>query len=47
MSNTADDVPEYVDIDVAVDSGAGDNVLARVGAPGHEVTEPPGPKMVH
>ena len=40
--NTADCVPEYIEVDVAVDSGAGDNVLARVDAPGHEVQESPG-----
>ena len=34
--NAAEDVPEYVDVDVAVDSGAGDNVLAAVDVPGHK-----------
>ena len=33
-----------MDIDVAVDSGAGDHVLAKVDAPGHAVTESPGSK---
>ena len=42
--NVADEVPEYIDIDVAVDSGAGDHVLAKVDAPGHTVTESPGSK---
>jgi hypothetical protein len=36
------EVPEYIDVDVAVDSGAGDHVLAAVDAPGHAVTESPG-----
>jgi hypothetical protein len=40
--NAAEDVPEYVDVDVAVDSGAGDNVLAAVDVPGHKVQESPG-----
>jgi hypothetical protein len=40
--NAAEDIPEYVDVDVAVDSGAGDNVLARVDVPGHKVQESPG-----
>ena len=40
--NVASDVPEFVDMDVAVDSGAGDNVLAAVDAPGHKVQESPG-----
>ena len=42
--NAAEDVPEYIEIDVAVDSGAGDHVLARVDAPGHRVVESPGSK---
>ena len=42
--NTADDVPEYIEIDVAADSGAGDHVLAKVDAPGHAVKESPGSK---
>ena len=37
--NAAESVPEYIEVDVAVDSGAGDNVLSRVDAPGHEVQE--------
>ena len=42
--NATDDVPEYIEVDVAADSGAGDHVLARVDAPGHPVTESPGSK---
>ena len=42
--NAADDVPEYIEVDVAADSGAGDHVFARVDAPGHSVKESPGPK---
>ena len=40
--NATEDVPEYIEIDVAADSGAGDHVLARVDAPGHAVAESPG-----
>ena len=40
--NDADDVPEYVEIDAAVDSGAGDHAFAKADAPGHTVTESPG-----
>ena len=40
--NAAEDIPEYVDVDVAVDSGAGDNVLAETDVPDHEVKESPG-----
>ena len=40
--NAAEDIPEYIEIDVAADSGAGDHVLSRVDAPGHPVTESPG-----
>ena len=41
--NTAEnEVPEYIDVDVAADSGAGDNVLSRVDVPGHVVQESPG-----
>jgi hypothetical protein len=42
--NATDDVPEYIEVDVAADSGAGDHVLARVDAPGHAVKESPGSK---
>ena len=42
--NAADEIPEYVDIDVAVCGGAGGHVLAKVDAPGHAVTESPGSK---
>ena len=38
----SDGIPEYMDVDVAVDSGAGDNVLAAVDVPGHKVQESPG-----
>ncbi len=37
-TNPADDVPEYIEVDVAADSGAGDHVLARVDATRHPVT---------
>jgi hypothetical protein len=40
--NVSDEIPEYMDVDVAVDSGAGDNVLAAVDVPGHKVQESPG-----
>ena len=40
--NASEDVPEYIEIDVAADSGAGDHVLSRVDAPGHPVQESPG-----
>jgi len=41
--NTAEsDIPEFVDVDVAVDSGAGDNVLAAVDVPGHKIQDSPG-----
>jgi len=40
--NVAADIPEFVEMDVAVDSGAGGNVLAAVDAPGHTVTESEG-----
>ena len=40
--NASEDVPEYIEIDVAADSGAGDHVLSRVDAPGHPVKESPG-----
>ena len=43
--NAAEDIPEYIEIDVAVDSGAGDHVLARVDAPGHPVEEPQAPSV--
>ena len=39
--NSAAAVPEFIGIDVAVDSGAGDHVFAAVDAPGHVVTESP------
>ena len=32
--NVAESVPEYIEVDVAVDSGAGNNVLSRVDAQG-------------
>ena len=35
-------VPEFVDVDVAVDSGAGDNVLAQVDVKGHKIQDSPG-----
>ena len=35
----SEDVPEYIEIDVAAGSGAGDHVLSRVDAPGHPVQE--------
>ena len=41
--NTAEAVvPEFIDVDVAVDSGAGDNVLAEVDVAGHKIQESPG-----
>ena len=40
--NVSAGVPDFIDIDVAVDSGAGCNVLAAVDAPCHAVKEPPG-----
>jgi hypothetical protein len=40
--NVAAGIPEFVEMDVAVDSGAGDNVLAAVDAPGHKITESEG-----
>ncbi len=40
--NSADDVPEYIEVDVAADSAAGYHVLARADVPGHAVEEPPG-----
>ena len=39
--NVTDSPPEYVDVDVAVDSGAGDNVLAAVDVKGHKIEESP------
>jgi hypothetical protein len=36
------EVPEFIDVDVAVDSGAGDNVLAGVDVPGHKILDSPG-----
>jgi hypothetical protein len=40
--NVSDEIPEFMDVDVAVDSGAGDNVLAAIDVPGHKVQESPG-----
>ena len=40
--NASEDIPEYIEIDVVADSGAGEHVLSRVDAPGHPVTESPG-----
>ena len=35
-------IPEFVDVDVAVDSGAGDNVLAEVDVKGYKIEDSPG-----
>ncbi len=37
--NVSYGIPEYMDVDVAVDSGAGDTVLAAPDVPGHKVEE--------
>ena len=43
--NVADEeVSEFIEIDVAADSGAGDNVASKIDAPGYEVRESNGSK---
>ena len=36
------DIPEFIYVDVAVDSGAGDNVLAGADVSGHKIMDSPG-----
>ena len=38
----ADDEPEYIEVEAAADSGAGDNVASRVDVPGFQVKESEG-----
>ena len=42
--NAEADEPEWIEVDVAADSGAGDNVAKREDAPGYEVKESEGSK---
>ena len=42
LNATERDIPEFIDVDVAVDSGAGDNVFAAVDVPGHKILDSPG-----
>ncbi len=40
--NAADDEPEFIEVEAAADSGAGDNVASRVDVPGFKIRESEG-----